>query len=98
MMTGEGPFGAIGMGGMFSVVKVRKDQKANDYRDPGWFKQPAGTSAFEYTGAMPEPHRFKSEQLNRGPVTGLYNTPEQAGTQPSIEVKVKKPTGHKHGH
>jgi hypothetical protein len=26
MMTGAGPFGAVGMGGMFSVVKVRKDQ------------------------------------------------------------------------
>ena len=25
MMTGEGPFGPIEMGGMFTVVKVRKD-------------------------------------------------------------------------
>jgi hypothetical protein len=25
MMTGTGPFGAVGMGGMFSVVKVRRD-------------------------------------------------------------------------
>ena len=27
MMAGQGPFGAVGMGGMFSMVKVRKDQK-----------------------------------------------------------------------
>ncbi len=98
MMTGEGPFGAIGMGGMFSVLKVRKDQKPNDYRDPGWFKQPAGTAAFEFTGALPEPHRFKSEQLNQGPVTGLYNPTDTSAPARAIEVKVRKPAGHKHGH
>jgi manganese oxidase len=98
MMTGEGPFGAIGMGGMFSVLKVRKDQKPNDYRDPGWFKQPAGTSAFEFTGALTEPHRFKSEQLNQDPVTGLHNPSEASVSPRSIEVKVRKPNGHKHGH
>ena len=27
MMTGQGPFGPVGMGGMFSVVKVRDDVK-----------------------------------------------------------------------
>lgn len=26
MMTGEGPFGSVEMGGMFSVLKVRRDQ------------------------------------------------------------------------
>jgi hypothetical protein len=35
MMTGEGPFGGVEMGGMFTVVKVRKDQKRGDYTDPG---------------------------------------------------------------
>jgi manganese oxidase len=91
MMTGEGPFGAIGMGGMFSVLKVRKDQAAGDYKDPGWYKQPEGTSAFEFTGALPEPHRFKSEKLNSGAVPGLLNPPEQ---KKGFEVKVRKPTGH----
>ena len=38
MMTGQGPFGSVEMGGMFSVVKVRKDQKPGDYKDPGWYK------------------------------------------------------------
>jgi FtsP/CotA-like multicopper oxidase with cupredoxin domain len=36
MMTGDGPFGSVEMGGMFSVVKVRKDQKPGDYGNPGW--------------------------------------------------------------
>ena len=57
MMAGDGPFGAIGMGGMFTTVKVRKDQKAGDYRDPGWYKHPAGSVAYEWTGALPEPVR-----------------------------------------
>ena len=40
MMTGDGPFGSVEMGGMFSMVKVRKDQKPGDYKDPGWFTHP----------------------------------------------------------
>ena len=42
MMAGQGPFGAVGMGGMFSVVKVRRDQPRGDYSDPGWYKHPPG--------------------------------------------------------
>jgi FtsP/CotA-like multicopper oxidase with cupredoxin domain len=47
MMTGQGPFGPIEMGGMFSVVKVRKGLAHNDYADPGWYEHPAGTVAYE---------------------------------------------------
>ncbi|TKL85705.1 copper oxidase, partial [Enterococcus faecium] len=50
MMAGQGPYGAIGMGGMFSLLKVRPDQAAADYRDPGWFTPPAGTVTTEYQG------------------------------------------------
>jgi FtsP/CotA-like multicopper oxidase with cupredoxin domain len=57
MMMGEGPFGALGMGGMFSVVKVRRNQKRGDYTDPGWFKHPPGTVAYEYKGETPPPVR-----------------------------------------
>ena len=51
MMSGTGPFGALEMGGMFTTLKVRKDLGANDFRDPGWFKQPKNTVAYEWTGA-----------------------------------------------
>jgi hypothetical protein len=35
MLGGQGPFGTIDMGGMFTLVKVRDDM---DYgRDPGWY-------------------------------------------------------------
>jgi hypothetical protein len=30
MMAGEGPFGAIGMGGMFTMLKVREHLKSYD--------------------------------------------------------------------
>ena len=54
MMTGAGPFGPIGMGGMFSVVKVRDDIRPGDYKDPGPYKHPAGTLASEYTAQTAE--------------------------------------------
>jgi manganese oxidase len=57
MMTGKGPFGAAEMGGMFTLLKVRRDQKPGDYRDPGWFKHPAGTVAYEYKGPAPAASR-----------------------------------------
>jgi manganese oxidase len=45
MMLGVGQFGNLEMGGMFTVVKVRDDLKAGDYRDPGWYQHPPGTVA-----------------------------------------------------
>jgi FtsP/CotA-like multicopper oxidase with cupredoxin domain len=50
MMTGQGPFGPIEMGGMFTVVKVREGLPRGDYRDPGWYKHPPGTVAYEWKG------------------------------------------------
>lgn len=46
MMDGEGPFGPVEMGGMFTVVKVRDDIAKGDYRDPGWYDNPKGTVAW----------------------------------------------------
>ena len=57
MMTGSGPFGAMEMGGMFTVVKVRRDLARNDYRDPGWYQHPRGTVAYEWTGEPPRADR-----------------------------------------
>ncbi|MDQ3297584.1 MAG: copper oxidase [Myxococcota bacterium] len=47
MLGGDGPFGLIDMGGMFTIVKVRK--KLSGDNDPGWFEHPAGTVAIEAT-------------------------------------------------
>jgi len=57
MMTGIGPFGPMEMGGMFSIVKVRDDLKRGDYKDPGFYKHPQGTVAYEYTGELQQPPR-----------------------------------------
>ena len=57
MMTGTGPFGPIGMGGMFSVVKVRDDVRRGDFKDPGPYRHPAGTLSREVTAEVPTPAR-----------------------------------------
>jgi hypothetical protein len=90
MMTGQGPFGSVEMGGMFSVVKVRKDQKPGDYKDPGWFKHPEGTVAHEYTGPLAEPARFKSE--------GGQSMPRVKQPASATEVRARKPSGGHAGH
>ena len=43
MMMGDGPFGNIEMGGMFTIVKVRDHLES--YEDPGWYQHPKGTVA-----------------------------------------------------
>ncbi len=90
MMTGEGPFGGVEMGGMFSVVKVRKDQKPGDYSNPGWYKHPEGTVAFEVNGPVADPLRFKAE--------GKSSMPLMQKKQAEVEVRIRKPTmeGMKH--
>ncbi|TQV63198.1 MAG: copper oxidase [Halothiobacillaceae bacterium] len=58
MMTGFGQFGPIGMGGMFTTVKIRKGLARDDYKDPGGYRQPRGSSAREWQGEpLPEPRR-----------------------------------------
>jgi manganese oxidase len=53
MMAGTGPYGNIGMGGMFTVVKIRADLPHDDYRDPGWYKAPEGSVAYLWQGEEP---------------------------------------------
>jgi manganese oxidase len=66
MMTGTGPFGPIEMGGMFAVVKVREGLARNDYKDPGWYKHPPGTLAYEWTGEMPKLARASPTSAEAG--------------------------------
>ncbi|HSI54136.1 MAG TPA: copper oxidase [Ramlibacter sp.] len=90
MMTGAGPFGPVDMGGMFSVVKVRRDQKPGDFQDPGWFKHPPGTLAREFDGDLAAPARA------RGAGTG--SMPPAAKPKKEIEVQIRKPTTGHGGH
>ena len=83
MMSGQGPHGPIEMGGMFTTFKVRDDVKPGDYRDPGWYKAPAGTVAYEWKGALAEAPR---------------PAPAPASKGPEIEMSVRKPSGHEGHH
>ncbi len=86
MMTGTGPFGGVGMGGMFTTMKVRKGLARNDYKDPGWYRHPAGTVAYELKDAQALP--------------AASVAPDSAAmaAKPGEKVlKVSKPGGH-HGH
>jgi manganese oxidase len=89
MMTGQGPFGGVEMGGMFTVLKVRKDQKAGDYQDPGWYQHPAGTVAYEWQGEPPAAVRSQSAGGQAMPA---------AAKSPEVEVTVRKPRGHQGHH
>jgi len=86
MMTGDGPFGSVEMGGMFSMLKVRKDQKPGDYSDPGWYKHPEGTIAYEFKGELAKPKRSSN--------AGESSMKLAQKNQPHIELQVRKPTGH----
>jgi hypothetical protein len=78
MMTGFGQFGPIEMGGMFTVMKIRDDLERGNYKDPGWYKNPEGTVAHEWTG--------DAGKAAEAP-------PNNASTNTEIEVRVVKPTG-----
>jgi manganese oxidase len=82
MMGGRGPFGPAEMGGMFTLVKVRRDQQPGDYGDPGWFRHPQGTVAREWTGELPSPAR----------------QPAPAPRKQSVPLDVRKPAGHGEDH
>jgi FtsP/CotA-like multicopper oxidase with cupredoxin domain len=83
MMAGRGPYGPAEMGGMFTLLKVRREQPPGNYADPGWFQQPAGTRAYEFGGSPP-------------PAASATATP--AGTPPAQPQaglpSVRKPSGH----
>jgi manganese oxidase len=85
MMGGQGPFGSVEMGGMFTVVKVRDGVAAGDLRDPGWFRHPPATQAREWTGVLQEPYRAGS--------AGGQSMPAN-GTSPARRMNARKPGAH----
>ena len=86
MMTGDGQFGTVEMGGMFTTVKVREGLAANDYKDPGPYHHPAGTVAYE----------FKDKAGEAARPNGQVET-----KKPAMEMQVTKPrtkAGHMSHH
>ena len=84
MMAGSGPFGAIGMVGMFTTLKVRRDQAPGSNKDPGWYRQPTGTAA-----------RLWQEGGDPLPEAAQAGAPsDMSSTGPTLELQVRKPSGH----
>ncbi|MEG2632520.1 MAG: multicopper oxidase domain-containing protein, partial [Comamonas sp.] len=81
MMSGNGPFGPLEMGGMFTTLKVRPGLGAHDYADPGWFAQPRGSVAYEWTGA---------------PLDAAAPRQTLPGSAPGAPSVRKPGTGHEH--
>jgi FtsP/CotA-like multicopper oxidase with cupredoxin domain len=81
MMSGAGPFGPIEMGGMFTVVKIREGLARADYKDPGWYRHPEGTVAYEWNGAIPAAQRAEPAR-------------NSAAGKPERELRARKPSGH----
>ena len=84
MMTGQGPYGGVEMGGMFTVVKIREGLARNDYKDPGWYKAPKGTVAYEWRGDAPDVKRAPSKAAD-----GLSTSSDQP-------LNIKRGGNHEH--
>jgi hypothetical protein len=76
MMTGSGQFGPIEMGGMFTVMKIREGLAHGDYKDPGPYKFPKGSVAYEIDTPATEPARQENQ----------HNQKKQKGSKP-MEMK-----------
>ncbi len=89
MMTGQGQYGPLEMGGMFTVVKVREGLARGDYRDPGHYRNPKATVAYEWTGESLNPRRAPSSRMTEiDPASG------GARGKREIILDVRKPQGH----
>ncbi|MCB5183904.1 copper oxidase [Methylobacillus gramineus] len=83
MMSGNGQFGPMDMGGMFTTVKVRDGLKKGDYKDPGHYKHPKGTVAYEVDNT--------GLSVDRAPVH------HESGQGTEVhDVHVRKPASHDH--
>jgi uncharacterized cupredoxin-like copper-binding protein len=71
------------MGGMFSVVKVREGLAAEDYKDPGHYKNPEGTVAYLFKG---DPGPAPSAPANG------------SSREPAAEFNVVKPKANSSSH
>jgi manganese oxidase len=62
MMTGQGQFGSVDMGGMFTVVKVREG--ISSYADPGPYKNPPGTVAHKVADGSGKEKKREPERMD----------------------------------
>ena len=80
MGGGEGPFGSILMGGMFTILKIRENLRSYD-ADPGWYDYPSGTVA--------SPVGERQAIVPSGSTYGRMQT-AAAGLQPDVTYQAVK--------
>jgi len=94
MMAGEGPFGPIAMGGMFTILKVR-DTLA-ELKDPGWYNNPEGTVAesiqkkSQTVYTCPMHSEVRQSEPGSCPLCGMSLAPESPKDQSA------SPSTHEH--
>ncbi len=92
MMAGEGQFGPVGMGGMFTVLKVRDN--LTDYDNPPEYPHPKGTLA--------ESIKKESEESMENKVYVCRMLPEVIQNKPGkcpkcgLNLKPQENTEHQH--
>ncbi len=96
MMAGEGPFGSIGMGGMFTLLKVRDELVPGG--DPGWHVNAPGTVAGPAGEGSPIPDPTGAHEHEQ---TKTYTCPmhpqvtrQGAGTCPECGMKLQPKHEH----
>lgn len=106
MMGGEGPFGMVGMGGMFTVLKVHPgmpefrteaeyNRSVRGPGDMGWYKNPPGTVAESIhkvkKTAGPAMGTMDMGGMSMPPEMKMGNEPtESTGTTPSSPQKTSR--------
>jgi len=80
MMTGTGPYGPIEMGGMFTTLKVRADQRAGDYSEPAPYVHPAGTQSRLVDAAQTPPATRPSAAAGQSPIASASVRKPEAGS------------------
>jgi hypothetical protein len=99
MMSGQGQFGPLEMGGMFTAIKVREGLARGDYRDPGDYAFPQGTVAYEWTGETLNPQRAPTSRMTDiDPASAKGRGARSQPAKPAGEVilDVRKPQEHRH--
>jgi len=82
---------------MFTVVKVREGLARNDYNDPGWFKHPPGTVAYEWKGATPAAQGPPATPATPAvPATPAASAKPASAKPAAVELRARKPIQHKH--
>ena len=60
---------------MFTLVKIRDGLARDDYKDPGWYKHPDGSVAYEWGGDRPASERAPSKTPDGASSSSSSNQP-----------------------